>query len=138
MSERYIILFAITSRLEKSKVIKVIASLDYIQISFFFKEIIIYSCTLQLFISTDKQSSEDMATRSTGGQQQANGEGNLASPRKKQRVTGSDMSKVTVVLGAQWGDEGKGKAVDMLAMEADVVCRCQVILYELSLYYYFF
>lgn len=35
-------------------------------------------------------------------------------------------SKVTVVLGAQWGDEGKGKVVDMLSGNADVVCRCQV------------
>lgn len=35
-------------------------------------------------------------------------------------------SKVTVVLGAQWGDEGKGKVVDMLATEVDIVCRCQV------------
>uniref|UniRef100_A0A672HGM8 Adenylosuccinate synthetase n=1 Tax=Salarias fasciatus TaxID=181472 RepID=A0A672HGM8_SALFA len=34
-------------------------------------------------------------------------------------------NKVTVVLGAQWGDEGKGKVVDLLATEADVVCRCQ-------------
>jgi len=32
---------------------------------------------------------------------------------------------VTVVLGAQWGDEGKGKIVDLLAAEADVCCRCQ-------------
>lgn len=39
---------------------------------------------------------------------------------------GGPISKVTVVLGAQWGDEGKGKVVDMLAMDADVVCRCQV------------
>lgn len=35
-------------------------------------------------------------------------------------------SKVTVVLGAQWGDEGKGKVVDMIATDVDVVCRCQV------------
>lgn len=35
-------------------------------------------------------------------------------------------SKVGVVLGAQWGDEGKGKVVDMLALEVDIVCRCQV------------
>lgn len=35
-------------------------------------------------------------------------------------------SKVTVVLGAQWGDEGKGKVVDMLATDVDIVCRCQV------------
>ncbi|XP_059096718.1 adenylosuccinate synthetase-like [Tigriopus californicus] len=33
--------------------------------------------------------------------------------------------KVTVVLGAQWGDEGKGKLVDLLAGKADVVARCQ-------------
>ncbi|KIP07836.1 hypothetical protein PHLGIDRAFT_127422 [Phlebiopsis gigantea 11061_1 CR5-6] len=31
---------------------------------------------------------------------------------------------VTVVLGAQWGDEGKGKLVDVLAGEADVCARC--------------
>jgi predicted methyltransferase MtxX (methanogen marker protein 4) len=36
------------------------------------------------------------------------------------------QNKVTVVLGAQWGDEGKGKVVDMLAKDADLVCRCQV------------
>ncbi|XP_024293230.1 adenylosuccinate synthetase isozyme 1 C [Oncorhynchus tshawytscha] len=34
-------------------------------------------------------------------------------------------NKVTVVLGAQWGDEGKGKVVDLLATESDLVCRCQ-------------
>lgn len=28
------------------------------------------------------------------------------------------------MIGAQWGDEGKGKFVDMLAKEADYVCRC--------------
>ena len=31
----------------------------------------------------------------------------------------------TVVVGAQWGDEGKGKIVDALALEADVVARYQ-------------
>lgn len=35
--------------------------------------------------------------------------------------------KALVVLGAQWGDEGKGKCVDLLAEQADVVARCQVI-----------
>ena len=35
-------------------------------------------------------------------------------------------NKVKVVLGAQWGDEGKGKLVDLLAEHADVVARCQV------------
>uniref|UniRef100_A0A671YI88 Adenylosuccinate synthetase n=1 Tax=Sparus aurata TaxID=8175 RepID=A0A671YI88_SPAAU len=34
-------------------------------------------------------------------------------------------NRVTVVLGAQWGDEGKGKVVDLLAQDADMVCRCQ-------------
>lgn len=63
--------------------------------------------------------------------QQANGNGAPVSPRKKQRTStgGGSISKVTVVLGAQWGDEGKGKVVDMLAMDADVVCRCQVCVY---------
>ncbi|MEN3027260.1 MAG: adenylosuccinate synthase [Chlorobiota bacterium] len=32
---------------------------------------------------------------------------------------------VTVVVGAQWGDEGKGKIVDFLAQEADIVARYQ-------------
>lgn len=45
-------------------------------------------------------------------------------PHKRGRM--SSHSKVTVVLGAQWGDEGKGKVVDMLAIDADIVCRCQV------------
>jgi adenylosuccinate synthase len=31
----------------------------------------------------------------------------------------------TVVVGAQWGDEGKGKIVDALSAEADVVARYQ-------------
>jgi len=31
---------------------------------------------------------------------------------------------ITVILGAQWGDEGKGKITDLLAAEADVVARC--------------
>lgn len=35
-------------------------------------------------------------------------------------------NRATVVLGAQWGDEGKGKLVDLLAAQANVVCRCQV------------
>ena len=31
----------------------------------------------------------------------------------------------TVVVGAQWGDEGKGKIVDLLAQHSDLVCRYQ-------------
>lgn len=30
----------------------------------------------------------------------------------------------TVVLGAQWGDEGKGKLVDILSADFDVCARC--------------
>ena len=33
--------------------------------------------------------------------------------------------KISVVIGSQWGDEGKGKLVDLLAQKADVVARCQ-------------
>ena len=35
------------------------------------------------------------------------------------------MSKVDVLLGLQWGDEGKGKIVDVLAPKYDVVARFQ-------------
>lgn len=35
------------------------------------------------------------------------------------------MSKVDVLLGLQWGDEGKGKAVDFLAPKYDIVARFQ-------------
>ncbi|MFN8188589.1 MAG: adenylosuccinate synthase [Gaiellales bacterium] len=31
----------------------------------------------------------------------------------------------TVIVGAQWGDEGKGKIVDLLAQSSDLVCRYQ-------------
>jgi adenylosuccinate synthase len=31
----------------------------------------------------------------------------------------------TVIVGAQWGDEGKGKIVDLLAQDSDIVCRYQ-------------
>ena len=31
----------------------------------------------------------------------------------------------TVLVGAQWGDEGKGKVIDFLTEEADVVVRFQ-------------
>ena len=35
------------------------------------------------------------------------------------------MSKADVIVGVQWGDEGKGKIVDMLSKNYDIVCRCQ-------------
>ena len=35
------------------------------------------------------------------------------------------MSKNVVVLGTQWGDEGKGKIVDLLTDQASAVVRFQ-------------
>ena len=34
-------------------------------------------------------------------------------------------NKATIVVGAQWGDEGKGKWVDVLAKDASIVVRYQ-------------
>src|SRR5207245_11531901 len=31
----------------------------------------------------------------------------------------------TILVGAQWGDEGKGKVIDVLTEEADIVVRTQ-------------
>lgn len=36
-----------------------------------------------------------------------------------------NKDNVTVILGSQWGDEGKGKIVDLISSKADVVCRFQ-------------
>ena len=36
----------------------------------------------------------------------------------------SDMASLTVI-GLQWGDEGKGKIVDIAAEDADVIVRFQ-------------
>ncbi len=35
------------------------------------------------------------------------------------------MAKTVVIIGAQWGDEGKGKIVDILTENADIVVRFQ-------------
>ena len=35
------------------------------------------------------------------------------------------MSHNVVILGTQWGDEGKGKIVDLLTEQADAVVRFQ-------------
>jgi adenylosuccinate synthase len=37
----------------------------------------------------------------------------------------SGTGRCTVVVGCQWGDEGKGKIVDVLAEDADIVARYQ-------------
>lgn len=48
----------------------------------------------------------------------------LASAASPQEV---DLdAKVAVVLGTQWGDEGKGKLVDILAQKYEIVARAQV------------
>jgi adenylosuccinate synthase len=36
-----------------------------------------------------------------------------------------DKAHCVVVVGAQWGDEGKGKIVDVLASEVSIVARYQ-------------
>ncbi|KAJ3762027.1 Adenylosuccinate synthetase [Lentinula raphanica] len=36
----------------------------------------------------------------------------------------ADFVEATVVLGAQWGDEGKGKLVDILSADFDICARC--------------
>ncbi|EMK3202770.1 adenylosuccinate synthetase, partial [Campylobacter coli] len=33
------------------------------------------------------------------------------------------MSKADIIVGIQWGDEGKGKVVDKLCENYDFVCR---------------
>lgn len=53
------------------------------------------------------------------------GAGGVKRGRLQQEAAASG-SRVTVVLGAQWGDEGKGKVVDLLATDADIISRCQV------------
>ena len=57
--------------------------------------------------------------------------GEECQPIKRQKQ--DPVNTVTVVLGSQWGDEGKGKIVDLLTTEADVVCRCQVCCFEFFL-----
>lgn len=65
-----------------------------------------------------------MASTTNSKHSQVNGDMNLHA--QKNNIM-ENKNKVTVVLGAQWGDEGKGKVVDLLAVNADIVCRCQVI-----------
>src|SRR5687768_1264719 len=48
-----------------------------------------------------------------------------AVPRRHRRVLSWEPMPATVIVGAQWGDEGKGKIVDLLAQESDLVCRYQ-------------
>jgi adenylosuccinate synthase len=45
-------------------------------------------------------------------------ESKLSHPKAK-----SAAGKIDVVLGAQWGDEGKGKLVDILSSKYDICAR---------------
>src|SRR6204780_1348511 len=40
-------------------------------------------------------------------------------------TSASTSANNVIVLGAQWGDEGKGKVVDLLAERFDIVARYQ-------------
>ena len=56
-----------------------------------------------------------------------------ALPRAARRTEGAgipvsesaERGRCTVVVGGQWGDEGKGKIVDVLAEESDIIARYQ-------------
>ena len=58
-----------------------------------------------------------------------NGQGRLQRSRRPPGRDGAEMfgpgSRCLVVVGSQWGDEGKGKLVDVLAEQADIVVRYQ-------------
>ena len=57
-------------------------------------------------------------------------------PRRKKGEVPSridSLGQVSGVLGCQWGDEGKGKLVDILAKHFDVVARCQVLSFPYKL-----
>ncbi|KAI8008062.1 hypothetical protein LOK49_LG07G00491 [Camellia lanceoleosa] len=43
------------------------------------------------------------------------------------------LSEVSGLLACQWGDEGKGKLVDILAKHFDIGARCQVYVYVYDL-----
>src|SRR4029079_4379128 len=47
----------------------------------------------------------------------------MSPPSRTTRGRASAPMSVTAVVGAQWGDEGKGRVVDYLARDADLVVR---------------
>lgn len=46
------------------------------------------------------------------------------SPLADLQLSPPNVIAVTVVLGTQWGDEGKGKLVDILSQQIDLCARC--------------
>lgn len=69
---------------------------------------------------------QDRVSNGQNGHQNEETEARIVKRPRLQEVK-EVTNKVTVVLGAQWGDEGKGKVVDMLAGNVDIVARCQVL-----------
>lgn len=67
---------------------------------------------------------QDRISNGQNGHQNVESEPRISKRPRLQEVK-EVTNKVTVVLGAQWGDEGKGKVVDMLAGDVDIVARCQ-------------
>jgi adenylosuccinate synthase len=59
-------------------------------------------------------------------QQQRRPSTRAAAAAAKLEASGRFPAQVCVVLGTQWGDEGKGKLVDILAQQYDVIARAQV------------
>src|SRR4029079_8444170 len=49
----------------------------------------------------------------------------MSPPSRTTRGRASAPMSVTAVVGAQWGDEGKGRVIDYLARDASLVIRCQ-------------
>ena len=49
----------------------------------------------------------------------------IMSPVKKKTVGGEYALTVTAIVGANWGDEGKGKMTDVLAAQSSYVVRFQ-------------
>src|SRR5207244_4579143 len=59
------------------------------------------------------------------GRPHAGGRGSVqAGPRRLAPVTWANVP-ATVVVGTQWGDEGKGKLTDLIAKEMQLVVRYQ-------------
>ena len=53
------------------------------------------------------------------------------------RLTSTKQSGIDIVLGGQWGDEGKGKLVDILSQVCDIVVVCVCVLRWKHSYIYF-
>ena len=49
----------------------------------------------------------------------------LFCPETSKYISQTQSMKVTVLVGSQWGDEGKGKIVDLLSEKYDIVTRYQ-------------